>query len=240
MISVCLATHNGEKYIKNQLDSILNQLDDNDEVIVSDDGSTDKTIQILLGYNDPRIHICNYKQPSVVKHPHEYVCRNFENALKHVKGDYIFLSDQDDEWMPNKVEKCISVLRDCDLLVHDFYLMNENGDITSEQPHHNGKYRFRNYLMRDGKPYGCAMAFRRDVLKYVLPFPKHLLLHDYWIGILVETLGKMQFVDEPLIKYRIHHQNTSSTSNSLLYKIMYRIKSICHLTIRVLKIKFGL
>lgn len=239
MISVCIATHNGEKYIKQQLDSILSQLGQGDEVVVSDDGSTDGTLSVINIMNDSRIKVYHYKQPLTTKHPHEYVCRNFENALNHAQGDYIFLSDQDDEWLPNKVAICMKALESHDLVLHDFSHMDENGNITKAL-HYNGTFRPKNFFLRAGKHYGCAMAFRRDVLKYALPFPKHLLLHDYWIGILVETLGKFQFVKEPLIKYRIHQQNTSSTSNPLLYKITYRIKTICHLTIRVVKNKFGL
>lgn len=111
MISVCIATHNGAHYIKEQIESILCQLGTNDEIIISDDGSTDNTIDILLAFNDKRIIIYHYKQPVKSKHSHIYVCKNFENALKHAKGDYIFLADQDDWWMPNKVMKCLEDLK---------------------------------------------------------------------------------------------------------------------------------
>ena len=239
MISVCIATHNGEKYIKQQLDSILYQLGDDDEVIISDDGSTDNTISVIESLHDSRIVILNYKQPYVSKYPHEYVCRNFQNALLHAKGDYIFLSDQDDEWMPDKVKTCMEALQTNDLVLHEFMHIDENDNIISTL-HYNGTFRPKNYFLRVGKHYGCAMAFRRSVLDYALPFPKHLVLHDYWIGILVETLGKFVLLEKPLLKYRIHLDNTSGNHNSLIHKIAYRIKTFCYVFVRVARFKLGI
>lgn len=104
MISVCIATYNGGKYIKEQLDSILFQLGKDDEVIISDDSSTDDTLSILESYHDERIVILtNQKFHSPVY--------NFENALKSAKGDFIFLSDQDDIWEPTKVEVMLDSLK---------------------------------------------------------------------------------------------------------------------------------
>ena len=111
-ISVCMATFNGEPYILQQLISILSQLGEEDELIISDNGSSDKTLSIIESLNDPRIKIFNYKYLSI--------SGNFENAIKNANGDLIFLSDQDDIWMDGKVEsfrnalKCASVvLSDC-------------------------------------------------------------------------------------------------------------------------------
>ena len=237
MISVCVATHNGERYIKQQLESILCQIGQEDEVVVSDDGSTDKTLAVIDGFKDSRIKVRLFSQPSSSSHPHEYVCRNFENALKHAQGDYIFLSDQDDEWLPNKVEVCLSDLEQYDCVLHDFMHIDENENVTLPL-HYNGTFRPYNYFLRVGKHYGCAMAFRRSVLDYALPFPKHLLLHDYWIGILSETLGHFYYEKTPLIRYRIHHLNTSETHNSLVFKISYRVKTILDVFMRVIKHKF--
>ena len=225
MISVCIATHNGEKYIKQQLDSILCQLGDYDEVIISDDGSTDGTIFVIESLHDNRIVILNYKQQYVSKYPHEYVCRNFQNALMHAKGDYIFLSDQDDIWMPNKVEVCMKDLENCDCVLHDFMHIDETCAIVKPL-HYAGSFRPNNYLLRHGIHYGCAMAFRRNVLDYALPFPKHLMLHDHWIGILSEIFGRFYFEEQPLIKYRVHRQNTSQRKNPLSFKISYRFVSL--------------
>lgn len=239
MISVCVATHNGERYIKQQLESILCQIGQEDEVVVSDDGSTDKTLAVIDGFKDSRIKVRLFSQPSSSSHPHEYVCRNFENALKHAQGDYIFLSDQDDEWLPNKVEVCMKDLENHDLVLHDFMHIDENDSITQDL-HYDGAFRRNNYFLRAGKHFGCAMAFKRKVLDYALPFPSHLLLHDYWIGILAETLGSFYYEKRPLIRYRIHQKNTSGNHNPLCFMVYYRVVTFIWVLCRVIRYRLGL
>ena len=112
MISVCIATYNGEKYILEQILSILPQLKENDEIIVSDDSSTDTTLEIIKNINDKRIQI--FKNTG-----NHGVNSNFDNALKRAHGEYIFLSDQDDVWLPGKVDRCLAELRTADLIMHD-------------------------------------------------------------------------------------------------------------------------
>lgn len=239
MISVCVATHNGAAYIKNQIDSILCQLNDGDEIIISDDGSTDATIPIIKSIRDIRIKILCFKQPSKSSHTHEYVCRNFQNALMHAEGDYIFLSDQDDIWMSDKVEVCMNALREHDLVLHDFMHIDENENITQDL-HYDGTFRRNNYFLRAGKHFGCAMAFKRKVLDYALPFPSHLLLHDYWIGILAETLGSFYYEKRPLIRYRIHQENTSGNHNPLWFMVYYRVVTFIWVLCRVIRYRLDL
>ena len=153
MISVCIATYNGSKYIKEQIDSILPQLDECDEIIVSDDSSTDNTLSILKSYHDRRIIIfTNQKFNSPIY--------NFENALKHAKGDIIFLSDQDDIWEFNKVQVMISFLQKKSLVVSDCYIINQDKNVICDSLF-NGKVPnagvfiniLRNHYI------GCCMAF---------------------------------------------------------------------------------
>ena len=122
MISVCMATHNGARYIKEQIDSILPQLAEGDELIVSDDGSKDDTIEIIEQYADPRIKVFRYQHPvKFTDHfaTHRYASRNFENAMSHAKGDIVFLCDQDDVWTSDKVAKCVEALKDAILVKHN-------------------------------------------------------------------------------------------------------------------------
>lgn len=230
-----MATHNGEKYIKEQLDSILCQLSSEDEIVISDDGSTDSTLKIIKGYKDPRIKIHTMVHKLKGMKSHYYVTMNFENALKQAKGDYIFLSDQDDVWMPNKVEECINVLQDYDMVLHNLQCVD--GDLNSLNRNiYNNSFRYKNYLLRRGKHYGCALAFKGRLLRYILPFPKRLVLHDYWIGIMGEIFGKFIYIDQPLTKYRIHDYNTSGKSqkaNSLFYKLSYRFYTISNVIMRI-------
>ena len=220
MISVCMATYNGEKYIKEQLDSILCQLSETDEVIISDDSSTDETLKIIESFKDDRIKIF----PN--NHFHSPIF-NMENALKQATGDFIFLSDQDDIWMPNKVKIMLKALEKVDLCVSDCELINANGELhypSFFQLHHSQKGFFNN-LIRNSY-LGCCMAFKRTVLNYILPFPSSIAMHDIWIGLCVELWGSSLFIEDKLVKYRRHSSNASSTSGkselSTIYKIRYR------------------
>jgi len=235
MISVCMTTHNGEKFIKEQLESILCQLGPTDEVIISDDGSTDKTIDFIQSFNDPRINVYHFLQPAKSKHTHLYVTRNFEHALKYAKGDYVFFSDQDDKWMPNKVNKCVEALQKTGLVVHNMRIADWNMNDTGKNYYTNGFQRFKNYFMLRGKYYGCTIAFRKELLHYILPYPKKLILHDYWTGIIAECFGGVTYIDEPLILYRLRQDSAShNVNNSLLFKISYRIYTLMHLYKRIM------
>lgn len=238
MISVCIATHNGEKYIKEQLDSILSQLSIDDEVVISDDGSTDSTFEIIKSYNDPRIKIFTKVHTLKGMKSHYYVTMNFENALKHAKGDYIFLSDQDDVWYPNKVKTCIELLQEYDMVLHNLECVDNDLNPLNRNIYNNS-FRYKNYLLRRGKHYGCALVFKGSLLQYILPFPKRLVLHDYWIGIIGELFGKFICIDQPLTKYRIHGYNTSGSaqkSNSLLYKLSYRLYTLRNVWVRTVRL----
>lgn len=233
MISVCIATHNGEAHIIEQVNSIIEQLGENDEVVVSDDGSVDKTLDILRSYEDRRIKIFEYKQPNSECRTSTLVANNFQNALFHAKGDYIFLSDQDDVWLPNKVSMCLMALDKYDLVVHNFMLCNEAMDYSGKNQYE-GTYPFWDIFAIRNTYYGCTMAFRKTVLSYALPFPPKLELHDFWIGLLTEFKGKVQYIDEPLIKYRINRNSVSHSSGyTFFHKINYRLYIIWHLFLRV-------
>ena len=104
MISVCMATYNGERFIVGQIRSILSQLNADDELIISDDGSTDDTTILIEGIGDKRITLLNGGFHSPIK--------NFENAIKHAKGDVVYLSDQDDLWLPGRVEAALKLHND--------------------------------------------------------------------------------------------------------------------------------
>ena len=220
MISVCMPTYNGEKYIKEQLDSILSQISVDDEVIISDDSSTDKTLEIIKSYNDFRLKVLennHFKSPIF----------NLENALKQAKGDYIFLADQDDVWYPNKVEKLLLCLTDYDCVVSDATVVNSDMTVIHESfmAINHSRKGFVNNLIKNGF-LGCCMAFSSSLLKIVLPFPKNIPMHDSWIGLNATLKGKVLFLDEPLIYYRRHESNASCSSekskNTLSTKIKHR------------------
>lgn len=233
MISVCLATYNGEKYLRQQVDSIMLQLGKEDELVVSDDGSTDTTVEILKSYKDSRIKILHNLERHGVNH-------NFENALRNAQGDYIFLADQDDVWLPGKVERCKEIFNDADCIVHDCFITDDNLNVTSKslfKELNAGKGVLKNFKKNSFT--GCCMAFTREVLKKVLPFPKtKLFYHDQWIGLVATISFKTKFYKEPLIYFRRHTANTSSAADksqhSLYAKIASRLALLYALLIRYL------
>lgn len=217
-ISVCLATFNGEKYLQQQIESILIQLGDNDELIISDDGSFDKTLNIVESFLDKRIHIFHNKMN------HGFI-GNFENALCVATGDYIFLSDQDDIWSPDKLRISLQALEKADLIVHDAEMIDEMGNSLGKTYYsmmHSGTGFWSNWFST--RFLGCCMAFDRRVLNACLPFPKYITGHDYWIGIYALLKFRVHFIPDRLVYYRRHGDNVSSSSekskNTLVYKII--------------------
>ena len=213
MITVCMATHNGEKYIKEQLDSIIKQIGENDEIIISDDGSKDRTIEIIESLNDSRIRFFRFAPPKGLP-GFRYATLNFENALKQAKGDFIFLADQDDVWSENKVEVSLKYLNDYDYVISDAYVTDSDLNVISEtrfvkeEKIHTNKY----MAIFFSTPYqGSCTAFKRSVLEKALPFPKKIQSQDRWIGKVAAFYVKTIIIPEKLIYYR-RHEGTASTA----------------------------
>ncbi len=230
MISVCIATYNGEKYIYEQLTSILSQISENDEVIISDDGSTDRTIQIIRSINDNRIRVFYHQKEHFYKYTlirnMNYASQNFEHALQQCRGDFIFLADQDDIWGQDKVSTCMQQLETCDLIYHNYSEINECGEII-KQFHFENEIPIKSTLLSNyfRLPFaGCCMAFKSDVLNYIMPFPKRTITHDQWIGLSVFKNGKLKYIKEPLIKRRFHSSNSSmyNKNENILTKLRYK------------------
>jgi glycosyltransferase involved in cell wall biosynthesis len=206
MISVCIATYNGESYIGEQIRSILFQLSENDEIVVSDNGSTDSTIEILESLGDQRVKIFNCSSRGVVN--------NFENSLKYARGDYIFLSDQDDVWIDGKVSTMIRLLSEFELVMSDGYVVDKSLRITGCSIYGSTKPRLGviNNLIRNSFT-GCCMAFNRRVLNAALPFHRLLPMHDWWLGLVAQSVGNVKIIDDKLILYRRHDFNVSTLSS---------------------------
>lgn len=216
IISVAMATYNGEKYIKEQLDSILHQLGKNDELVISDDGSTDGTLSILASYSDSRIKI--FKGPGLG------VKQNFANAIEKCNGRYIFLADQDDIWIDDKVNKILRVFEKekCSCVIHDAIVFNSNnGEIITDSFYKLRKS--KNGVIKNiwkNSYIGCCMAFDSKMKNKILPIPNDIEMHDQWIGLLNDKYGKNIFIDDKLLKYRRHNDNVSSLSHHKLSKMI--------------------
>ena len=232
-VSVCLTTHNGEKYIYDQIVSILSHIDKEDEIIISDDSSTDKTLNIINTINDKRIKV--FTNNRFFHHT-----PNFEFAISKASGNYIFLSDQDDIWLPNKVIVMKQHLNTHNLVISDCFVVDSDLNILKDSVR--GSRKILNGILVNlihNNFLGCCMAFDRLVLEKALPFPRNILSHESWLGAIAGVFGKTIFIDDKLILYRRHNFNYSNTLNgsnlTLYYKLKYRFFIILNLIIRYLK-----
>ena len=206
--SVAMAVYNGEQYIHQQIDSILERMGADDELVISYDRSTDRTREIIDTYaqNDSRVH--------VVENDHPGVQSNFTNAVMHCRGQYIFLSDQDDVWIGDKINEVIECFQQtgADLVVHDGYMADENlnpGPKTIFEIY--GKYNNPILNIIKCNFWGCCMAFKSSVRDYACPFPTEGKVgHDLWLGIQVGLHGKIARLDKCLMKHRLHGNNVTA------------------------------
>lgn len=232
MISICLASYNGQKYIKEQIQSILKQIGQDDEIIISDDNSTDGTIEIIKEIKDRRIKLVHPLRVKDKLSKLELVTTNFENALSFASGEYIFLSDQDDVWFDNKINRMMYYLEDLgyDYVESDAIVTDENLNPISVTrfPNFHGFNKYKSLFGRT--PFqGSAAAFNRKILKIALPFPPGIQSHDRWIGWIAFFKFKALILwNEKLFYYRRHDKNISSGINqshqSLQYRIFTRLK----------------
>lgn len=232
-ISVCIATYNGEAFIAEQIQSILMQIEAQDEIIVSDDASTDSTVSIINSIADKRIKVLTDKKFS---NP----IFNFEHAVKNASKDIIFLSDQDDVWLPSKVSKCLSLLEQYEIVVSDAIIVDEKQNVIHESYFKVNKSAsgFTNNLWSNSY-LGCCIAFRKDFLPLILPFPSKIPMHDIWIGFVAEIAAKRKFEETPLVLYRRHGGNTSTASEksntSFFTKIQYRVNLVRYMPLVIMR-----
>lgn len=216
MISVCMAVQNGANYIAEQIDSILIQLSADDELIISDDHSTDNTLDIVRGYSDSRIRIFSSSRYGVTA--------NFELALSRSLGDIVFLADQDDVWHPNKIATMVSHFNEHDVVVCDCVLVDDNRNVIHGsffEVNKSGSGFLRNLISNSYM--GCCMAFKRNVLSKALPFPGDTAIHDFWIGMVAETHFKPLFLKKVLVDKRIHKANATTSGRASVTPHMKRV-----------------
>lgn len=253
MISVCMATYNGCRFIREQIDSILTQLSIDDELIISDDGSTDGTLDIIASYSDNRIRLFHHNKVKQ-KYIFSYTTANIKNALKQVRGDIIFLADQDDVWLPNKVKIMLEYCQDYDLVLADCFEVDKdlNTICKSHFSLYNAKIGFWHNFRGPCCYLGANMCFKRSTMSIFMDIPDEVP-HDLWIGTMVNFYGRMYLLQKQTLLYRRHDANVSGLNNrilgtmpdykigdirrnnhSLCFKIQYRIVYLYNIVKRIL------
>jgi glycosyltransferase involved in cell wall biosynthesis len=210
-ISVCMATYDGEAYVREQLASILAQLRPEDEVIVVDDGSRDGTPGLVEALGDPRIRF--ERNPENLG-----PIRTFERALTLARNDLIFFSDQDDVWVPGKVEAfrrafassgAACVVSDATFTAEDLTPVHGYFESRGAGPGVVKNFTRNTYL-------GCCMAVSHRAKEWVLPFPGLILQHDEWTGMCCEIVTGVHFLPERLTLYRRHGRTVTDWKSSPL------------------------
>jgi glycosyltransferase involved in cell wall biosynthesis len=229
-----MAAYNGSPYIEVQIISILKQLGRADQLIIVDDKSTDDTVEIIKKFKDPRIQLISNAN-------NVGAALTFNRALQEASGDIIFLSDQDDYWHVGKVATVVNMLQtgNLDLLVHDAVVMRGSQVVHSSLFEMVGSSSgvIKNIVSNTFT--GCCMAFRRDVLRDVLPISAHIgIFHDAWIGVLAQYFGyKIAFVPVPLIDFMRHPANASTLQRRVIIPILLdRIAFVMALVFQIFRV----
>lgn len=240
-IDILLATYNGEKYLREQIDSILNQTYKNIRLIVSDDCSKDGTRKILEEYKNKDERIKVYYQEKNLG-----VVKNIEFLLGKVESPYYMLADQDDYWLPEKAEKSLETLKNnnADLVFGDLEVVDENLNTMYES--------FNDYMLLSRKinkyidsykvnylyncVTGCTVLSKKETIEKILPLPTNskYLIHDHWIGLMASLNGKLAYMPEKYIKYRQHGNNQVGTE-----KVSHGFKKLEQVREHFINVKLG-
>jgi glycosyltransferase involved in cell wall biosynthesis len=237
-----MAIFNGEEYIELQLQSIIKQLSTDDEIIIIDDYSTDNSLNIIKSINDSRIKIFRNSK----NNGHVY---SFGQAIKQASKEIIFMSDQDDIWLDNRIVLMKNfLLRSNAMLVSsnsnfiddkgnsiDFSCFGINSK-TSNDNVHNLVYIFLGKI----NYWGCTMAFKSEFRDVILPIPFYVESHDLWIALTANIMKSNLHIDEVTLNRRIHGNNVSIINRKFILKLWSRIIffiSIVNIVIRIKKMK---
>ncbi len=217
-IAILLSTYNGEKYLSSLLDSLVQQTYTNFTIYIRDDGSSDRTMHIIKEYV---LKYPDYFYLIEDKSEHLGVEKSFRKLTTIANAKYYFFCDQDDIWHPNKVEeitKAFDETTKAELIYSDFILIDENNNELKNKPHFNGakkidkinKGAFVNLIP------GCCMAFNNLAKELFLNYYNNYHIHDELIFILTSVYGTIKRINTPLIKYRIHSNNTIGLNKSTI------------------------
>lgn len=212
-ICILLATYNGEKYLKQQLDSLFDQTCEDFQILARDDGSTDATVDILRSHN---VFLLEGGENVGAKRSFGFL---LEYALQKTDAQYFMFCDQDDIWLSDKIEKTIKKMLEIEsgdfkksALVHtDLRVVDERLDEIASSfwryEHIDPAKNTLNRLLMQNTITGCTTMINRSLASLALPIPKECIMHDWWIGLVASACGKISYLSEPTIKYRQHKGN---------------------------------
>ena len=219
LVSIAMTTYNGERFLQQQLDSIINQTYSNVEIIIVDDYSTDQTKEILVKFQKEYAYCVKV----YFKRFNLGLVKNFEKAIGYCNGNYIALADQDDVWRVEKIEKLVSLIGNKSLIYSDVSLIDNEGKtfrksrastygINNKSGLSFCDLVFKNYVI------GCSALFKKDMIRYILPIPENSAFHDWWIATVASKESGIEYCNEPLVGYRQHENNQYGDKNKSFFK----------------------
>lgn len=224
MIDILLSTYNGEDFLREQLDSILSQNEHSWRLLIRDDASSDATVEVIKEYCEKHPDTITFITDSETSPLGP--AQSFNRLLNKSKAPYVMFSDQDDVWLPEKIEKMLSVMKDMELasngsvpiLLHsDLEVVNENlkniADSFIKKNNLNPEIIDVKYLSLRNSVTGCSMMCNRSLLDLTLPIPDHAIMHDWWFAITASAFGRIEFISQSLVKYRQHSSNYYGATN---------------------------
>lgn len=227
-VQILLATYNGARFLREQLDSLFSQTYQDFTLLVRDDGSKDDTLQIIADYQQQFPDKINLLKDNL---KNVGATQNFGILLENATADYIFFCDQDDVWVNNKVEKSLKSIKMLEfknnsipcMLYSEMKAIDEKGNIIAnsvwQQLKLSPKYFTLNRLLIQNIPHGCTMLINKAMRNLACPLPAEAILHDHWIALLAAIAGKAEAIMEPLVLLRNHGNNVTRKQNSVSDKV---------------------
>lgn len=235
-ISICMATYNGARYIEQQIESILAQSNQDWQLIIRDDGSDDNTVSVIEDY------VAKYRgKVKLIQDDDSQLgaTLNFGHLLEHTDTEYIMFSDQDDVWLPNKVELTLNTFKEAEkiypdmpLLVHtDLRVVDSDLNTIADSMWSYQKLfpdigNNLNRIIAKNVVTGSTMMINRKAKEVSIPIPREAIMHDWWIAINVAKYGKIVYVSTPSTLYRQHSKNVIGAQR---INILHFFKKLFHL-----------
>ncbi len=229
MIYIIMCTFNGERYIKEQLQSIVDNIMEDWKLFISDDQSADCTMKIAGEFQEKHPDkIFIYYNSSKKGAIGNFLNKIYETGLLMAEDDYIMLCDQDDIWNPDKIEKTMKGMKELIktygnnrplLVCTDVCVADDDMNVINESFRRMNHYSIKNldfpHLMMENKVQGCTVMINRSLALMLKKMPKRATMHDGWLGLIAAAFGKVKYIDEPTMKYRQHDNNVQG---SVAYK----------------------